>query len=523
MNCESCGVPLAEAARFCSACGAPVRRTVPAGDPLREELQRALPSNLQIVRPLGRGGMGAVYLARDEYLDREVAIKTLPADLGSDDALRDRFRREARIAAKLHHPNIVPLHTFGEGERVLYYVMGFVRGETLAQRLQRDGVLDSVDAQRILIEIAAALRHAHAQGVIHRDLKPENILLDDVTGTAVLADFGIARVFSGGGLTRAGAVLGTPLYMAPEQASGSTVDHRADIYALGVIGYRMLTGRLPVEGETLNELLAQHVTRVPAPVTQLNPSVPQDLNDAVMRCLEKNPNARWQNVADFTAAISTQEPSIEGAPQMQSVAFYAILLLTPAVLMLPYELFFWTEIDPGWRLLIQVLQVVPAFAVAIALLRIVEARLKQKMTWRAIWRSVLHPPRWYWGWMPRALRPPNDKWDSLPAIVRLHRHWMTLTVVYMFSTMVLMPLFILSASHPMLGRVFSITFLGCLLPTIAISVAGELTLMRRRLDATTRTNLMFKAAWLLRTTTIPASDTPTQREASTEEATVAKG
>ena len=523
MNCESCGAPLAEAARFCSACGTAVRRTAPAGDPLRDELQRALPSNLQIVRPLGRGGMGAVYLARDEYLDREVAIKTLPADLGADDALRDRFRREARIAAKLHHPNIVPLHTFGEGERVLYYVMGFVRGETLSQRLQRDGVLDANDAQRILIEIAAALQHAHAQGVIHRDLKPENILLDDVTGTAVLADFGIARVFSGGGLTRAGAVLGTPLYMAPEQASGSTVDHRADIYALGVIGYRMLTGRLPVEGETLNELLAQHVTRVPAPVTQLNPSVPQDLNDAVMRCLEKHPNARWQSVADFTASLHPQEPGIERAPQMQSVAFHAILCLALALLMLPYELFFWKEIDPGWRLLIQVLQLGPAFVVAIAVLRIFEARVKRKMAWRDIWRCALHPPRWYWGWMPRALRPPNDKWDTLPPIIRLHRHWVTLVVIYMCVTLVLMPLFILLTSHPILAHIFTITFLGSFLPAIVISVAGEFTLMRRRLDSTTRTNLMFKASWLLRTTAIPASDVPTQREASTEHATVAKG
>ncbi len=328
MQCSICGAKFNDEARFCSACGAAVHRDADAqGDPIRRALENALPPNMRIVRPLGRGGMGAVYLVRDDFLDREVAVKVLTSHSGSDEEMRERFRREARIAAKLHHPHIVPLHAFGDAEQILYFVMGFVRGETLAERLHRDRTIEPEEARRILAEIADALNYAHAQSVIHRDLKLENILIEDATGSAVLADFGIARVTSGESLTQAGVVVGTPLYMAPEQAVGGTVDHRSDIYSLGVIGYRMLTGRLPIEGETFREIIARHAARRPAPVSAVNPAVAADLSDAVMRCLAKDPEQRYPSAAELRDALRGTAADPTDTEDMRSVGAYALMFL----------------------------------------------------------------------------------------------------------------------------------------------------------------------------------------------------
>jgi len=252
LQCHGCQSTLDDDARFCARCGVPVPAEPAAeGDLVRAALEAKLQAHYRVVRLLGRGGMGAVYLARDLALDREVAIKVVKADSSARE-VHDRLRREARTAARLSHPNIVPLHAFGEVEGMPYFVMGFVRGESLAARLRRDGHLPEEEARRILADLAEALDHAHRQGVVHRDVKPDNVLLDDESGRALLTDFGVARARGGTEtLTAAGGVVGTPAYMSPEQAAGrGEMDGRSDIYSLGVLAYAILTGRLPFEGRT---------------------------------------------------------------------------------------------------------------------------------------------------------------------------------------------------------------------------------------------------------------------------------
>lgn len=473
-------------------------------DLLRDALQRALPSHLSIVRPLGRGGMGAVYLARDEFLDRDVAIKTLPAELDTNDALRERFRREARIAAKLHHPNIVPLHTFGEAENILYYVMGYVPGETLAQWLGRDGTIDPDNARRILAEIADALRYANGQTVIHRDLKPENILIEDSTRTAFLADFGIARLTSGGNLTRAGAVLGTPLYMSPEQAIGGEVDHRSDIYSLGVIGYRMLTGRFPVAGETFTEMLAQHAARKPQPVSEVNPAVPPDLNDAIMRCLEKDPQDRWQTAAELRQIlVGSLAEAAEDTPEMQSAGVYLLLFSWIALLFLPFEIFYWPQIDYGWRLLIQLIQCLPLFGVLVFAVRVSEAR-KDKMPWPAVWRSVFHPPRWYWGWTPRWLRPHGDVWDRLPRVIRIYRNLFTAAVLFAPVLILSLPITYLSGKGTVVKLAAGSVWVVFIPTVIAFVLAQRFARTLGIRDERQLVTALHGATWLLGKTRNPA-------------------
>ncbi len=274
-------------------------------DPLRAALETALGAQYEIVRLLGRGGMGAVYLARERALDRTVAIKVLPPEIAVSAEAQERFRREARTAAKLTHPNIVPLHTFGEVEGMMYFVMGYVRGESLADRMRRDEELPPDDARRILSAMADALDYAHRQGVVHRDIKPDNILLEEESGRPMLTDFGIAKAAaSGETLTELGTAIGTPHYMSPEQASGERdLDGRSDLYSLGVVGYAMLAGRLPFEGSMAQEVLVQHVTKAPASLETVASDVPEDLSRVVMRCLAKEPDARWPDGKSLHEAI----------------------------------------------------------------------------------------------------------------------------------------------------------------------------------------------------------------------------
>lgn len=245
-----------------------------ATDSVRATLAQALGTHYRVERLLGRGGMGAVYLAHEAGLDRDVAIKVLPPERTATAATLERFRREARTAARLSHPHIVPLHAFGEQGDTAYYVMGYVRGESLAARLHREGPLPEVEVRRITIALAEALQHAHEQGVVHRDVKPDNVLLEEGSGRPLLTDFGIARgEFVGDHLTGTGSILGTPDFMSPEQAAGRPdVDARSDVYSLGVTAYAMLSGRLPFEARTPGEALARRLTEDPSP---LRPLVPQ--------------------------------------------------------------------------------------------------------------------------------------------------------------------------------------------------------------------------------------------------------
>jgi len=219
MECQDRGGALSAEARFCSNCGARIKisRDAP-DDALRETLEKAIGFQYRIERLLGRGGMGAVYLAHELALDRDVAIKVLPPEQASAPQFRERFRREARTAARLTHPNIVPLHTFGEVNGLVYFVMGYVAGEPLASRIRRKGPFASDEARTMIAEIADALNYAHRHGVVHRDIKPDNILIDAEAGSALLTDFGIAKAtFADAQLTTAGQLMGTPAYMSPEQ------------------------------------------------------------------------------------------------------------------------------------------------------------------------------------------------------------------------------------------------------------------------------------------------------------------
>ncbi|HEY9225012.1 MAG TPA: serine/threonine-protein kinase, partial [Gemmatimonadaceae bacterium] len=260
---------------------------------LRALLETALGQQYEIVRPLGRGGMGAVYLARDAALERLVAIKILRPDLAALEDGRERFRREARIIARLSHPGILPLHTFGEVQGTLYLVMAYIPGVSLAERLRVEGRLSPDETARVLWELADALECAHGEGVIHRDIKPANILLDNATGRAILADFGIAKVEGAAEqITSTGMVLGTPDYMAPEQVyAGAAVDERSDIYSLGAVGFTMLAGHAPASDDSTYARVASR----PAAIEKYAPDISPELSRVLGRCLERDPALRWPN------------------------------------------------------------------------------------------------------------------------------------------------------------------------------------------------------------------------------------
>jgi hypothetical protein len=261
-------------------------------DPLFLAFQLALAGRYSIDRELGRGGMGVVFLAREVHLDRLVAIKLLPPEKSRQPALRERFLQEARLAAKLSHPNIIPIHAVDETAGFVYYVMSFVDGETLAQRVRTRGPLSTSEGTRVLREVAWALGHAHAQGLVHRDVKPDNILLESASGRALVADFGIAAA---AGTASGDGVAGTPEFMSPEQALGGEIDARSDLYGLGATAFFAFSGRLPFEGKTSTEILARQVTEPAPPLASLGISVPRKLALIVDRCLAKSPEDRPQS------------------------------------------------------------------------------------------------------------------------------------------------------------------------------------------------------------------------------------
>ncbi len=261
----------------------------PPLDDLFLTFQLALAGRYSIDRELGRGGMGVVYLAKEVDLDRLVAIKLLPPERAADPALRERFLREARLAAKLSHPNIIPIHAVDETDGFVYYVMSFVDGESLAQRVRSRGPLSASEGVRVLRETAWALASAHAQGLVHRDVKPDNILIETASHRVLVADFGIAAFTgddSGDGIS------GTPEFMSPEQALGHEVDARSDLYSLGATAFYAFSGRLPFEGSTPTEVLAKQVTEQAPLLAAQGLSVPRKVASLIDRCLAKDPAHR---------------------------------------------------------------------------------------------------------------------------------------------------------------------------------------------------------------------------------------
>ena len=281
-------------------------------DLLAQRLSQALGSSFTLDREIGRGGMGVVYHARDERLKRAVAVKVLPPELAFREEIRVRFLREAETAARLSHPHIVPIHSVGEGpEGLVYFVMAYVDGESLAARLKRRERLPPEEARRILMETADALGAGHALGIIHRDVKPDNILLEGSRGRTILTDFGIAKALTSttgpGTLTATGVAIGTPHYMSPEQAAGDReIDGRSDIYSLGVVGYQMLAGELPFSAPTVPGILLKQITEQAPNLQDRSPTCPDDLASCVMRSLEKEPEARWPTADALRRALESR-------------------------------------------------------------------------------------------------------------------------------------------------------------------------------------------------------------------------
>ena len=303
-------------------------------------LQQVVAGRYSIHRELGRGGMGIVFLARDVALERLVAIKLLPPHLADDEQMRARFVREAKTAARLSHPNIVPIHSVEEHGDIVFFVMGFVDGETLTQRVRRTGPLSARDGSKLLQELAWALAYAHSAGVIHRDVKPDNVLIDRASARAILTDFGIARVIdsASAGL---GEIVGTAQFMSPEQAAGGPVDRRSDLYSLGVTAFYALTGRLPFDSPTLVGFLGKHLTEPAPPLATVRDGLPPKLAAAVDRCLAKNPADRFATGEEMADVIGdARAANVEIAPMVRAFLRdrtrmgYEVGLLYTAVLVL---------------------------------------------------------------------------------------------------------------------------------------------------------------------------------------------
>ena len=314
------------------------------------QLQAALAGEYSLERELGRGGMGIVYLARDVQLNRDVAIKVLPSHLALTAESRERFIREARTAAGLSHPHIVPIHRVGEVGGFVFFVMSYVEGETLGERLRTKGPLPAAEAARVLREVAWALAYAHGRGVVHRDVKPDNILLEAGTGRAMVTDFGIAHHDDGASShTDPGKIVGTAHFMSPEQAAGERVDGRSDLYALGVVGYLALSGRLPFETSNLPALLVRQATE-PAPrLLDIAPGLPSALAAAIDRCLARDAAGRFPDGEAMAAALA---PAPETRPALPTTLRTWLGARNP--LLVPYL---------GWSGLFSVLTAGNIFAV----------------------------------------------------------------------------------------------------------------------------------------------------------------
>ena len=314
MECAKCHTPLPDNSRYCFACGAD---QTGGGDPaatsgqisgLMTRLQRIVEGKYKLDRLLGKGGMGAVFLARDLTLDRDVAIKVLPPDVSQDDHVVKRFQQEAKTAAKLDHTNIIPIYRVESEGGLNYFVMKYISGTSLEDLLEEKKPIPIEEIQRILWQAGVALGHAHQRGIVHRDVKPANIMFDH-DGKVMLTDFGISKALqAASGFTGTGMIIGTPHYMAPEQAKGQPVDGRADQYSLGVVGYRMVTGALPFGGDSIHTILYKHIFEEPPPVRSVRPDVPEALSTALQRAMSKEPGQRYATMEDFATAVFPEQP-----------------------------------------------------------------------------------------------------------------------------------------------------------------------------------------------------------------------
>lgn len=311
MQCFKCATPLPEGSRFCLSCGADVsdetaeRTLVVESDPeLQAKLQAELGSEYIIERELGRGGMAVVYLGRETHLGRNVAIKVLPPELTyGRTGMIERFKREARTAATLDHPHIIPIHRVSPGGKLFWYVMKYLDGQFLDRILRAEGRLSVERTIDIVNQTADALQYAHENGVVHRDVKPANVVIDS-RGRVTVTDFGIAKPVDAESLTSSGSMIGTPYYMSPEQCKGRKVSGASDQYSLGVMVYQMLSGHLPFTGESVFDIVQKQCMDPVPPLNALRPELPNPLVSVVERALAKSPEERYSTLMDFATALA---------------------------------------------------------------------------------------------------------------------------------------------------------------------------------------------------------------------------
>jgi serine/threonine protein kinase len=337
--CTRCGTNVNAGARYCAVCGndvsgqqaslatemvktaTPAPNTRSGIDIWAEQLEHLRDATLgeyDLLGELGRGGMAAVYLAHEIALDRKVAIKVMSPALVTGDGMIERFKREARTAASLSHPNIIPVYAVRENERLLYFVMKFIAGRPLDGVLKELGPLPIPMIQMILQQVGGGFGYAHRRGIIHRDIKPANIMIDE-EGWAVITDFGIAKVSQAEGLTMTGMTVGTPTYMSPEQCMAQDVTGASDQYSLGVVAYEMITGRPPFAGGSMMAIMYGHFNDPPGDIMALRPDCPAELRDAVMRMLEKDPAKRWPSLEDAVESIGKPPAKTDDVMRTQLV------------------------------------------------------------------------------------------------------------------------------------------------------------------------------------------------------------
>lgn len=330
MFCSRCGSEVSSKSKFCPSCGLDLLATTPvhsvasgvAGE--IDLVREALAGDYEILEELGRGGMALVYRAKDRHLEREVAVKVLPFTLAFDAEFVERFQREARTAAQLEHPNIIPIYRVGRSGRVIYFAMKLLRGGSLSSVLAERKTLTPPEIRRLLVEAGSALGYAAQRGIVHRDIKPDNIMFDEF-GHCVLTDFGIAKAASGQRLTGTGMSIGTPHYMSPEQARAQSTDGRSDIYSLGVVAYQCLTGQVPYDGEDSFSIGYKHITE-PVPTPQLITADERRLFEIIKRMMMKDPADRFQTCEELVAALQGQPMAVSmmrpssAAPAVAAIA-----------------------------------------------------------------------------------------------------------------------------------------------------------------------------------------------------------
>jgi serine/threonine protein kinase len=308
--------------------------------PLGVSVERALLERrvreYQVVREIGCGAMGVVFLARDVMLHRLVAIKVLRHHLSSNEEQRERFRREARVTARLSE-GVVAVHGFGERDDLVYIVMEFVRGTPLSARVKQESPLPIDEARQIILSLARTLDHAHTRGVVHRDLKPENVILEHGSGRPLLTDFGVALSRSSDPLpSEHGTAFGTPHFMSPEQAAGETnVDGRSDIYSLGVLGYLLLTGELPFDGDSYASIASKHIAEAPVPILTKRAEVPPSLAIVVEKCLRKEPADRWRTGNELAEVLGAHGNQSSMAALVSRLGRFAALIAAAVGLSVP--------------------------------------------------------------------------------------------------------------------------------------------------------------------------------------------